>query len=161
MSPVGPPSTTRLVLEGMALFMSPGEGGCSWLSVRRLAEITDVDKGTVSKHRAQAVAAGWLIAEANPRHRQSPMFWSAVPDGVSIFESGANRRSRIAKPGSVVGSSKGVAPRKLPDVRVRSAPRSLSGGNVQSRSEPYALEPRPYVLGVQTVRPHRTNLVYL
>ena len=67
MSPVGPPPIMRLVLEGMSLFMISQTGGCCWLSVRRLGEITGLDKGTVSKHRTQAVAAGWLIAEGTRR----------------------------------------------------------------------------------------------
>src|SRR5450759_5302906 len=94
MSPAGPPPITRLVLEGMSLFMISQSGGCCWLSVRRLGATTGLDKGTVSKHRMLAVAAGWLIAEGNPQHRQSSKFFAAVPDGVAIYQSiGAARRA--------------------------------------------------------------------
>ena len=84
MSPEGPAPITRLVLEGMSLFMAPSGGGSCWLSVRRLAEVTGLDKCTISKHRAHAVTSGWLIAEVNLRHRQSPTFWCAIPDGLSF-----------------------------------------------------------------------------
>src|SRR5665213_1237983 len=106
MSPAGPPAITRLVLEGMSLFMISQSGGCCWLSVRRLGEISGLDKGTVSKHRTQAVAAGWLITEGNPRHRQCPKFFAAVPDGISIFQpTGAAWRALAARSGSVVGGN--------------------------------------------------------
>jgi hypothetical protein len=150
MSRDGPPSTTRLVLEGMSLFMAPGGGGCCWLSVRHLEEITEVDKGTVCKHRALAVARGWLIVEANPRHRQSPLFWSAVPDGIAIFQPGAGRRPRAARRGSVNRIQGLSDPLELSRVRIQSSSQSLSGGNVQSQRKLYGLR-------VETVRSARTN----
>src|SRR5450759_3015128 len=111
MSPAGPPPITRLVLEGMSLFMISQSGGCCWLSVRRLGAITGLDKGTVSKHRTLAVAAGWLIAEGNPRHRQTSKFFAAVPDGVSIFQpTGATRRAPAARSGSVGGNQPLTSP---------------------------------------------------
>jgi hypothetical protein len=146
----GPPSTTRLVLNGMSLFMAPGGGGCCWLSVRPLEEITDTDKGTVCKHRALAVARGWLIAQANPRHLQSPLFWSAVPDGIAIFQPGAGRRAQAARRGSVTGSQRLPHPLELSDVRIQSSSQSPSGGNVQSQRKLYGLR-------VKTVRSARTN----
>jgi hypothetical protein len=150
MSRDGPPSTTRLVLDGMSLFMAPGGGGCCWLSVRHLEEITDIDKGTVCKHRALAVARGWLIAEANPRHRQSPMFWSAVPDDIAIFHPAADRRARVARHGSVTGSQRLSDPLERSGVRIQSSSQSLSGGNVQSQRKLYGLR-------VETVRSAHTN----
>ena len=151
MSPAGPPAITRLVLEGMSLFMISQSGGCCWLSVRRLGEISGLDKGTVSKHRTQAVAAGWLITGGNPRHRQCPKFFAAVPDGISIFQpTGAAWRALAARSGSVVGGNPPLVSPELSGGRVQSAPHSLSGGSVQSPNRLYALRAR-------TVRCERTN----
>ena len=151
MSPAGPPPITRLVLEGMSLFMISQTGGCCWLSVRRLGEITGLDKGTVSIHRTQAVAAGWLIAEGNPRHRQCPKFFAAVPESVSIFQpTGTARRVVTAGSGSVVGGNPPLVSAELSGGRVQSAPHSLSGGSVQSPN-------RLYGLRGPTVRCERTN----
>jgi hypothetical protein len=139
MSPAGPSPITRLVLEGMSLFMVSQSGGCCWLGVRRLGEITGLDKGTVSKHRTLAVAAGWLIAEGNPRHRQSSKFFAAVPDGVSIFQpTGGTRRAPPSRSGSL-GSNPPLAPPELSVGRVQSVPHSLSGGSVQSPDKLYGL----------------------
>jgi hypothetical protein len=150
MSCDGPPSTTRLVLNGMSLFMAPEGGGCCWLSVRHLEEITDTDKGTVCKHRALAVARGWLIVQANPRHLQSPLFWSAVPDGIAIFQPGTDRRARAARRDSVTGSQRLSDPLELSGVRIQSSSQSLSSGNVQSQRKLYGLR-------VEAVRSARTN----
>jgi hypothetical protein len=109
-----------------------------------LGEISGLDKGTVSKHRTQAVAAGWLIAEGNPRHRQCPKFFAAVPDGISIFQpTGTARRALAARSSSVVGGTPPMVSPELSGERVQSAPHSLYG------------------VSVQTVRPHRTHLIYL
>jgi hypothetical protein len=150
MSSVGPPPLTRLVLQGMSLFMAPSGGGCCWLSVRRLAEITGLDKGTISKHRAQAVTIGWLIAGTNPRHRQSPTFWCAIPDGIPICQSRATRRAPTARPGSAIVDKEQAGPRELLSSRVPRHPHLLSGGTVQSQS-------KLYVLKAETVRSGRTN----
>jgi len=150
MSPVGPPPLTRLVLQGMSLFMAPSGGGCCWLSVRRLAEITGLDKGTISKHRAQAVAIGWLIAGSNPRHRQSPTFWCAIPDGIPIFQSRATPGTPAARSGSAMVDKEHACQRELPSSHVGRYPQLLSGGTVQSQS-------KLYVLKAETVRSGRTN----
>jgi hypothetical protein len=151
MSLAGPPPITRLVLEGMSLFMVTQSGGCCWLSVRRLGEISGLDKGTVSKHRTLAVAAGWLIAESNPRHRQCSKFFAAVPDGVSIFQpTGATRRAPAARPGSMVGGNPLMLSSELSVGRVQSAFHSLSAGSVQSPNKLYGLR-------VRTVRCEPTN----
>ncbi len=150
MSPAGPLPITRLVLEGMSLFMAPGGGGCCWLSVRRLSEITGLDKGTISKHRTQAVTFGWLIAEANPRHRQSLTFWSAIPDDVSIFRPGAVRRASVARTASAIAGSESVVPVELSSSLMQPCSHLLSGGTVQSRSKLYGLR-------AETVRSARTN----
>jgi hypothetical protein len=151
MSPAGPSSITRLVLEGMSVFMVSQSGGCCWLSVRRLGEITGLDKGTVSKHRTLAVAAGWLIDEANPRHRQTSKFFAAVPDGVAIFQpTGAARRALAARSGSVVGANQPLVSPELSVGRVQSVSHSLSGGSIQSPNRLYGLRAR-------TVRRERTN----
>jgi hypothetical protein len=151
MSPAGPPPITRLVLEGMSLFMISQSGGCCWLSVRRLGATTGLDKGTVSKHRMLAVAAGWLIAEANPQHRQSSKFFAAVPDGVAIYQSiGAARRATAARSSSEVGATQQLVSPELSVGRVQSASHSLSSGSVQSPNKLYGLRGR-------TVRCERTN----
>lgn len=139
MSSVGPPPHTRLVLEGMALFMAPTSGGCCWLSVRRLAEITGLNKGTISKHRTKAVAAGWLIVGTNPRHRQSPTFRCAIPDGIALFRPRVARRPSGGTANSIIAGN----------VRPPTSGK-LSNGTVQSQS-------KPYVLKAETVRSGRKN----
>ncbi len=149
MSCAGPSPITRLVLAGMSLFMVSQVGGCCWLSVRRLAEITGLDKGTVSNHRTLAVATGWLMVEANPRHRQSPKFLAAVPDGISIFQAtGTSRRALPARSASVNGGK--VFSLELSGGHVQSGSPSLSGGSVQLPKQLYGFR-------VRTVRPERTN----
>ena len=148
MSTVGPSPIARLVLQGMSLFMAPSSGGCCWLSVRRLAEITGLDKGTVSKHRAQAASDGWLISESNLRHRQSPAFWCAVPDGVVIFQPrSAQQPVRAAQPGLGVAGHKRAPSCELPSAVLHPLP---SGRTIQSQS-------KLYVLRAETVRSARTN----
>lgn len=139
MSSVGPPPHTRLVLEGMALFMAPSSGGCCWLSVRRLAEITGLNKGTISKHRKKAVVAGWLIVGTNPRHRQSPTFWCAIPDGVELFCPRGTLRASGKTANPVIACS-----------GPQDAFEKLSGRTVQSKG-------KPYVLKAETVRSRCTN----
>lgn len=150
MSSAGPPPLTRLVLQGMSLFMAPSGGGCCWLSVRRLAEITGLDKGTTSKHRAQAVTTGWLIAGTNPRHRQCPTFWCAVPDGIPIFESRAARNTPVARLGSSLIDSEQASAWEPRTSRVHGHLHLASGGTVQSQR-------KLYVLKAETVRSRRTN----
>jgi hypothetical protein len=150
MSSVGPSPLTRLVLQGMSLFMAPSGGGCCWLSVRRLAELTGLDKGTISKHRTQAVATGWLIAGANPRHRQSPTFWCAIPDGIPIFQSRADGSAPALKSNSAIVGNKSAGSREPRGSGIGRRTHLLSGGTVQSQT-------KPYVLKAETVRSGRTN----
>src|ERR1700678_2286083 len=83
MSAAGPHPTTRLVLTGHRQFMKRDGSGC-WAGVRRLAVVTGLDKSTVAKHRALAIAAGWLIVSAwSPRSRFRT-YLAAVPDAVPI-----------------------------------------------------------------------------
>jgi len=60
MSRVGPATTTRLVLYAHSLFMNRDGTHCR-VGVRRLAEVTGLDKSTVAEHRAVAISGGWLI----------------------------------------------------------------------------------------------------
>jgi len=54
----GPPATTRLVLFAHSLFMDRDGSHCRG-GVRRLADITGLDKTTVAQHRAAAIKRGW------------------------------------------------------------------------------------------------------
>jgi hypothetical protein len=56
MSNGGPPATTRLVLFAHSLFMDRDGSHCR-VGVRRLADITGLDKTTVAQHRAAAIKA--------------------------------------------------------------------------------------------------------
>jgi hypothetical protein len=104
MSPAGPCPITRLVLEGMSLFMDGSGAGC-WAGVRCLAEITGLDKSTVAKHRSLAIADGWLIAADNrPRNSRYRKFSAAVPDGVPFHPSTKERdRKGHEKPSAQSG----------------------------------------------------------
>ncbi len=83
MSAHGPPPTTRLVLAGHRQFMKRDGSGC-WAGVRRLAIVTGLDKNTVAKHRALAVAAGWLIVSSPSPTSRYRTYLAAIPDGLPV-----------------------------------------------------------------------------
>ncbi len=104
MSRLGPAATTRLVLYAHSPFMNRDGGNCR-VGVRRLAEVTGLDKGTVAEHRAAAISGGWLIGSKQPRGGPSTDLRAALPDGVtadSISTSGEAGQV-IADPESLSG----------------------------------------------------------
>ncbi len=104
MSRLGPAATTRLVLYAHSLFMNRDGGNCR-VGVRRLAEVTGLDKGTVAAHRAAAISDGWLIGSKQPRGYPSTDLRAALPDGVTgdgISMSGETGQA-IANPESLSG----------------------------------------------------------
>ncbi len=92
MSAAGPHPTTRLVLAGHRQFMKRDGSGC-WAGVRRLAIVTGLDKSTVAKHRALAIAAGWLIVSARSPRSRFRTYLAAVPDAVSVPQTHRTRNS--------------------------------------------------------------------
>ena len=61
LGPDGPPSPiTRFVLSGYMRFMNRDGQRC-WPGVRRVSLVTRLNKDTVSRHLARALAAGWLV----------------------------------------------------------------------------------------------------
>jgi hypothetical protein len=92
MSADGPHPTTRLVLLGHWQFMNRDGAGC-WAGVRRLGIATGLDKSTVAKHRALAIAAGWLIASKQSPQSRFRHYLAAVPDHVAVRRSGGSNRS--------------------------------------------------------------------
>jgi hypothetical protein len=92
LSAAGPHPTTRLVLAGHRQFMKRDGSGC-WVGVRRLAIVTGLDKSTVAKHRALAIATGWLIVSARSARSRYRTYLAAVPDEVPIPQS---RRTQLA-----------------------------------------------------------------
>ena len=87
MSNGGPPPTTRLVLFAHSLFMDRDGSHCR-VGVRRLANITGLDKTTVAQHRAAAIKLGWLIGSKPSRGQGSGEILAAAPDGVKGTDSG-------------------------------------------------------------------------
>jgi hypothetical protein len=87
MSTQGPPPTTRLVLFAHSLFMDRDGSHCR-VGVRRLADITGLDKTTVAQHRAAAIKRGWLIGSKPPRGQGSGEIYAAAPDGVRGTDNG-------------------------------------------------------------------------
>jgi hypothetical protein len=87
MSTQGPAATTRLVLFAHSLFMDRDGSHCR-VGVRRLADITGLDKTTVAQHRAAAIKLGWLIGSKPPRGQGSGEIFAAAPDGVKGADSG-------------------------------------------------------------------------
>jgi hypothetical protein len=87
MSTQGPPATTRLVLFAHSLFMDRDGSHCR-VGVRRLADITGLDKTTVAQHRAAAIKLGWLMGSKPPRGQGSGEIFAAAPDGVRGTDSG-------------------------------------------------------------------------
>jgi hypothetical protein len=85
MSAAGPHPTTRLVLAGHRQFMKRDGSGC-WAGVRRLAIVTGLDKSTVAKHRALAIAAGWLMVSAQSSRSRYRTYLAAVPNATPTVE---------------------------------------------------------------------------
>jgi hypothetical protein len=79
---LGPAATTRLVLYAHSLFMNRDGSNCR-VGVRRLAEVTGLDKSTVAEHRAAAISGGWLIGSKQPRGGPSTDLRAALPDGAT------------------------------------------------------------------------------
>lgn len=116
-----PPATTRLVLFAHSLFMDR-EGSHCRVGVRRLADITGLDKTTVAQHRAAAIKLGWLIGSKPPRGQGSGGIFAAAPDGVKGADSGtvsSDAGQADAGPREVSG---------LPGATVRSNPANRQGG---------------------------------
>jgi hypothetical protein len=88
MSAQGPPATTRLVLFAHSLFMDRDGSHCR-VGVRRLANITGLDKTTVAQHRAAAIKLGWLIGSKPSRGQGSGEIFAAAPDGAKVSDNGA------------------------------------------------------------------------
>lgn len=82
MSPVGPAPITRLVLCGHLLFMDRDGSRCV-VGVRRLADITGLNKDTVAEHRTMAVTSGWLILSERPTTSRCREIYPAIPDQFS------------------------------------------------------------------------------
>ena len=87
MSTQGPPATTRLVLFAHSLFMDRDGSHCR-VGVRRLADITGLDKTTVAQHRAAAIKLGWLIGSKPPRGQGSGEIFAAAPECVKGADNG-------------------------------------------------------------------------
>jgi hypothetical protein len=72
-----------LVLSAHVLFMDRDGGNCR-VGVRRLAEVTGLNKSTVAEHRSYAIRAGWLIASNNAHRSAKREFFAAMPDAIAI-----------------------------------------------------------------------------
>ena len=96
MSTQGPPATTRLVLFAHSLFMDRDGSHCR-VGVRRLADVTGLDKTTVAQHRAAAIKLGWLIGSKPPRGQGSGEIFAAAPECAK----GANNGSVSSNAGQV------------------------------------------------------------
>lgn len=59
LSPRGPDGIMRLVLDGHMRCMQSNGRGC-WGSVRYMAELTKLNKSTISTWRREALVQGWL-----------------------------------------------------------------------------------------------------
>lgn len=108
MSRLGPAATTRLVLYAHSLFMNRDGSNCR-VGVRRLAEVTGLDKSTVAEHRTAAISGGWLMGSKQPRGGPSTDLRAALPDGVTadrILMSGETGQA-IANPESLSGLNPG------------------------------------------------------
>lgn len=115
MSTQGPPATTRLVLFAHSLFMDRDGSHCR-VGVRRLADITGLDKTTVAQHRAAAIKRGWLIGSKPPRGQGSGEIFAAAPDGVK----GADNCTVSSEAGQADAGPR--APSGLTRATVRSKP---------------------------------------
>jgi hypothetical protein len=59
------------------------DGGNCRVGVRRLAEVTGLNKSTVAEHRSHAVEAGWLIASSNSSRSVKREIVAAIPDTIA------------------------------------------------------------------------------
>lgn len=114
MSTQGPPATTRLVLFAHSLFMDRDGSHCR-VGVRRLADVTGLDKTTVAQHRAAAIKLGWLIGSKPSRGQGSGEIFAAAPDGAKVADNGT------------VSSDAGQSEARLREVS------GLTGSTVQSQ----------------------------
>jgi hypothetical protein len=60
------------------------DGGNCRVGVRRLAEVTGLNKSTVAEHRRHAIEAGWLIASSNARRSVKLEIVAAIPDTIAL-----------------------------------------------------------------------------
>lgn len=105
MSAAGPHSTTRLILSGHRQFMKRDGSGC-WAGVRRLAIVCGVNKSTVAKHRALAIAAGWLIVSVRSPSSRCRMYLAAIPDAVPIPQTRRTQKSaKVGRLSELTGQS--------------------------------------------------------
>lgn len=79
----GPTKQIRQTLDGYMRCMNRNGRGC-WASVRHVAELTKLNKTTVSKYRRQALAQGWLVKAPQAEARHCGELWASVPDSVPI-----------------------------------------------------------------------------
>jgi DNA-binding transcriptional MocR family regulator len=79
----GPTKQIRQTLDGYMRCMNRNGRGC-WPSVRHVAELTKLNKTTVSKYRRQALAQGWLVKAPRAEARHRGELWASVPDNVPI-----------------------------------------------------------------------------
>jgi hypothetical protein len=123
----------------MSMFMSARNGAQCWAGVRRLAEVSGLDKGTVAKHRVLAVAAGWLIPSPSPRHRQLQTFSASLPVVPCVPTAAVipSSESRVKAPLSAAPASPLPIDQLVAAVRLRV--KELSEENVQSEARPYGL----------------------
>jgi hypothetical protein len=121
MSTQGPPATTRLVLFAHSLFMDRDGSHCR-VGVRRLADITGLDKTTVAQHRAAAIKRGRLIGSKPPRGQGSGEIFAAAPDGVK----GADNCTVSSEAGQADAGPR--APSGLTRATVRSKPANRPSG---------------------------------
>jgi hypothetical protein len=143
MGPDGPPPITRLVLAGHVLFMDRDGSRC-WVGVRRLAVVTGLNKETVAKHRAAALAAGWLMAGRQHKHSPVRQVYASLPDGLPMPEE-ASESGAAGHPSGALSSGAGQSPSRYPQ---------LSGGARQSGPKS---APQLYGPNDSTVRPERSN----
>jgi hypothetical protein len=59
------------------------DGGNCRVGVRRLAEVTGLNKSTVAEHRSHAIELGWLIASSNSNRSVKREIVAATPDAIT------------------------------------------------------------------------------
>jgi hypothetical protein len=75
-------ATTTLTNAAHVLFMDRDGGNCR-VGVRRLAEVTGLNKSTVAEHRSHAIELGWLIASSNSSRSVKREIVAAIPDTIA------------------------------------------------------------------------------
>ena len=81
--PRGPDGIMRLVLDGHMRCMQSNGRGC-WAGVRHMAELTKLNKSTISTWRREALVQGWLVLAPPGEARYPGEVWASVPDHVPI-----------------------------------------------------------------------------